>query len=74
MKDKTKELGLYPKKCGFQVGHKSYSVKGMNVGKSLKLESVIQNVKAEDNIAVENVLPKQKLCTDFLLMKDSYTN
>jgi len=25
MDGKTKELGLYPKKCGFQVGHKKYS-------------------------------------------------
>jgi hypothetical protein len=32
MKGKTKGLGLYPKRCGFQVGHKSYSYKGMNVG------------------------------------------
>jgi hypothetical protein len=32
MDGKTKEAGLYPKRCGFQVGHKSYSKKGMNVG------------------------------------------
>jgi len=30
MKGKTKEAGLYPKNCGFQKGHKSYSYIGMN--------------------------------------------
>jgi len=30
MKGKTKDKGLYPKQCGFQKGHKNYSIKGMN--------------------------------------------
>jgi hypothetical protein len=32
MKGRTKASGNFPKGCGFQVGHKSYSYKGMNKG------------------------------------------
>jgi predicted nuclease of restriction endonuclease-like RecB superfamily len=35
MKGKTKVAGLYPKRCGFQVGHKKYGGKDFKKGEGL---------------------------------------
>jgi len=84
MKDRTKESGLYPKKCGFQEGHENYTTKGdfkkgnipWNKGLTKETDGRVKNyankLKGENNGGFGKVSQWKRVKYNDVWMKSSW--